>query len=376
MIFKKSLNPFAIGIILFSFLALFFVFFENNNSIVSKSDYESLEVVNKSDKLFFLEDKTLGSQTTISQNYKDITIGKIRENDVIYSTNFFRLNSNPFGSNEIKLSFDIFDAKDTEELLVYFNTNYIKGDSQIVNFDLNGLKQVKTLLSNENSPLSIRFDQKLKTLQNVDMIINLENIAFYDFFNWNKADVKEFSIVQSKVSNDSVNMNFNFEVKLEDLKSSYITIYVSCLDDDRDEISFYVNENFISKAFPTCQKDSEEFKINVPINLFEDKQNTLILKTEALYKISFSIQNEYFERRNSYTFNLDSFKNLYDVVLYGDFNKDKLNIKINSKTVELDLDEVKSIMPYLNFGVNKITFLDDDLEIYELSIEKVKTIRR
>ena len=375
MINKKAFNPFAIGLILFVFLIAFFLLVEEENNLniggFSKDDLTDEEI--KANKLFFLEDKTLGKLAIISQDYKDVVIGKLEESDIIFSSNSFRLNSNPFTSNEVLLEFDIFDAKNTKEILIYFSEEYITGSNQIIQVSVNDLKTTKTILSSENSPIRVNFDRNLKTIEDVRLKIKLEDVSLFDIFNWNKVDINDLSVVQTKVSDENLDTKFLFDVDLKDVKSSNVKVYLECLEDFSNKIFMYVNDNIFSNINPKCSGEVEEYNLNIPLDYLYDGKNELLINTTSLYKMTFSIQNEYFERKNSNTFNINSFKDLFDIVMYGDFNKQKLNVKINDDVLELDLNEVKSVIQYLNFGVNKITFLDDEIEIYEFSIEKINS---
>ena len=52
------------------------------------------------------------------------------------------------------------------------------------------------------------------------------------------------------------------------------------------------------------------------------------------------------------------------------YKKKTIDIRLNGQTMELDRDEIKSIIPYLRFGTNELKILTKPVEIKELIIEK------
>jgi hypothetical protein len=56
--------------------------------------------------------------------------------------------------------------------------------------------------------------------------------------------------------------------------------------------------------------------------------------------------------------------------MYGDFDKEIIDIKLNSQIMSLRRDEIKSIIQYLRFGTNELKILTKPVEIKEFIIEK------
>jgi len=58
------------------------------------------------------------------------------------------------------------------------------------------------------------------------------------------------------------------------------------------------------------------------------------------------------------------------VFIYGEFDVDAIDIKLNNEILSVNKNEIQSIIRHLKYGTNEITILTKPVEIEELSIEQ------
>jgi hypothetical protein len=377
MLKKKSFNPFGIGVILFLLLILIFNFTDdssNNNSILDndKTDFKSKKIEYKiqNDVIFGLKNTIYGKSQIISKAFKNLKIGLVENYKTIYQVNSIRLISNPFSTSKVSFEVPIEDINDTTQLLFYLNPKYITGENEILKININNLRIINVPLNSGNVPISINLDKKLKSIETLNITLKLTPIPIYELTNWNKVDITEFKIIQKKTNKKNLKKEFKFETTIDSLETSGMNIYLSCYkDNDKKPIQLYLNENLIEEISPQC-KVNENYRIELPQYYLNEGENILKFETESSYKTSFSIDTLYFNKKKSYTFDIETFDNLLDIVIYGEFNKEYLTYKINGNLLKVGKDEIQSIISYLNYGKNKITIVDEVIEIYDLTIEK------
>ena len=111
--------------------------------------------------------------------------------------------------------------------------------------------------------------------------------------------------------------------------------------------------------------------MNVPLSILKNQgANSIIMETEGYYKVAYSLNKIYFNDKDVYKFTINSFNDIVDVIIYGDFDKNVIDLRLNSQTFSLARDEIKSIIPYLRFGTNELRILTKPVEIEELIVEK------
>ena len=162
------------------------------------------------------------------------------------------------------------------------------------------------------------------------------------------------------------------EVEKLDLERAYIEIVVSC--DEVVEIShsikIKVNDYIISDSNPLCTSKNSRISADIPLTVLKSSKNRIEFQTEGYYKMAYSFNKIYFNDEETYKFNINNFNDIIDVVMYGDFDKEVIDIKLNGQTMALKNDEIKSIIPYLRYGKNELIFLTKPVEIEEFIIEK------
>jgi hypothetical protein len=158
------------------------------------------------------------------------------------------------------------------------------------------------------------------------------------------------------------------------LKSLYVDLVISCGKysgiEDAPPIYGLLNGQIVFQDNPNCKSSNTVLEKNIPLNLLNNGYNELTLSTNGYYKLAVRVNEIYFNDQDTYYFNVDNFNNINDIVIYGDFDQDVIDLYINDRLISLGRREVKSILPYLVYGLNKITILTKPVEIKNLYIRK------
>ena len=388
---KKS-SAFAIGIALFLLLIGFSLLFEDPSS--DKYTYNDYKAVNDKDNsnifslrkssnlkgdeienLLYLEDKKIGDSNIVSRQYTNEEVGIVEDFvDLQYGGNFI-LRSNPLRRDEFYTEFSLPNSDELTDIYLYFEPISVGSSisDKIIEINLNDIKFVKTGIEQRSIPIRISIDDNLKQSDVIKVSISLENVPIFSIFNWNKVEFYQFKIIGRTQNKENVQKEFSQIVNLEDLDRATMSINILCDEnlDAEDPLELYLNAQKVRSINLNCDTKKTDI-FNIPLDYFSNDKNDFVFKTEGFYKINYLLNLEYLNDRTGYSFILDSFDDVYDVVLYGSFNRNVINLKINNNTMTMTNDEVISILRYVDIGRNSIKFLDDSLQIEELIIEKNK----
>ena len=106
-------------------------------------------------------------------------------------------------------------------------------------------------------------------------------------------------------------------------------------------------------------------------NSEDDEKNSLLLETFGTYETSLQIEEVSFNDEYTYTFYLNNNKDLFDVILFADFDQEELDIQINSYRFAIPRKETVSIKNRLRSSQNVLTIHDTPVEIREFTIEQI-----
>jgi hypothetical protein len=372
---KKANKELGIGIIAFALLLLLVGIFQENPITLEPIDNSNNGAYNNDEfpeknYLFYLEDFELGTQKKSTQSFPNIKLGSQKE----YITTFIEpriiLIENMFRSVEYKLSYSIENTKDTKELLLYSNIEQLSGSNEIEVYN-NG--KLITSIPAKSKYLPIRIRELNKNGTN-EIVLKIKKVPFYNIFSWNKIEFRDFRIVELRKNEDENTKTFTFEVDKENLQNVSIQLVVNCEENSKTSqgIEIKVNDYILTNQNPTCTSRYNRIGVLVPKNILTfDKPNTLTLSTQGYYTLAYSITSTSFNEQESYKFVINDFSEIFDVVVYGDYDKNYLSIKINNKRLEIPRNDYVSIFPYVRYGVNEIEFLQKPLSIKEFVIEKI-----
>jgi hypothetical protein len=369
---KKAVNEVGVGIIIMALLLFMGGVFVDSSS--SNSDDENDFESNDENILWKIENTNLGRQVKEIESFPNIELGSKEKVDIVYIGNSFRLNANMFAKNVYEFDLSFKDPEDVSSILVYFNIDRIRGDNPII-VKYNGIQVMKTLAKSSDLPLSlpVRISNS-ENFTSMKVSLEIEKPAFYSLFNWNKIDFSGFKIAQVSEDVSNRNREFNFQIKKDEfLKNVYIDLLIDCdeVKTVSEAVKITINGYIILNNNPNCQSSNSKISGNIPLNILnsDDGKNTILFETEGYYKVGYGINKVYFNDKKNYKFSLNNFNGVGDIILFGDFDRSVIDIKINNHQINLIRNEITSILDYLRLGINEIKILTDKVEIEELTIE-------
>jgi len=371
---KKAVSEIGIGIMIMGVLLLLGGIF-NDSSFDSGSKYKPTDGDDKYDNenfLWYLNNTNLGRQVRETESFPNIELGSREKSDIIYIGNSFRLVSNMFSKNELEFDLSFAEPEDVSYILVYFKMDRLSGENPII-VNYNGRQVLKTLAKKSDLPLKIPVKiNNPKNFTSMKISLELEKPPFYSLFNWNKVEFTDFKVLEVAEDKSNRDREFNFQIQNKEfLERVYIDLLVDCDNTNKvsDAIKVTVNDYIILNNNPDCRSKNTKITGSIPLNILNDEKNTVIFETDGFYKVGYGINKVYFNDKKNYKFNMNSYNGIGDVVMYGDFDRSYLDLRINSQTISLRRNEIKPILQYLRLGVNEIKILNDKVNIEELIIE-------
>lgn len=334
-----------------------------NNNIDYNNDYYIDE-----NYLFYLYETDIGRQRRVTQNSPNLELGSEKEFNTIYIGNNFQINANPFTANVFSTTVTVTNREQVNKLLLYFDPDRISGERELI-IKVNERVVAQTLARDSEIPLTI---SNLPQNDSFELSFELEKPNWYLFFDWNKLAINDLRIVEERQNKDNQIREFDFEVEKKFLERVTLDLTISCdeIKEISESIKATVNGYIILNQNPNCVSRLTRMTGEVPINILENKKNRLELQTKGFYTLAYSIDKVYYNDQDKYKFTLNNFNDIIDVVMYGDFDKEIIDIRLNNQLMSLGRNDIVSIIPYLRFGVNEIEFLTKPLEIDEFVIEK------
>ncbi|MCA9495343.1 MAG: hypothetical protein KC589_00215 [Nanoarchaeota archaeon] len=375
---KKASSEVGIGIIVLSILLLLGGIFIDYDDSNSKSNYYKNKNSNNKNNngfdehlIFVINETDIGRQRKVVTSFPNIELGSKEEYNTIYAGNSFRLNANMFTSSKQRVDFSVKDYEEINEFLIYLNGKRITGEADLI-VKVNG----ETISQNKAKSIDIpiRFNNILKNNSGT-ITFELKKPRWYEIFNWNKFDIRELKILEVRRDHTNNKREFDFDIDKENLERLYIDLVITCdeIKETSSPIKVSLNGYIIGNQNPKCASKYNKITINeISKNILKDNQNRLEFETNGFYKVAYSLNKIYFNDQSTYKFTMENFNDIIDVVMYGDFDKEIIDIKLNNKIMTLNRDEIKSIYQYLRYGTNEIEFLNKPLEIKEFKIEKTQ----
>lgn len=367
---NKKGNVLGIGIIAMALLLFVGGLFFDDSSTIDKNQNSIGDkgVYGHENYLFYLNEVDFGLQNRVIDNYPNIEIGSRVELNTIFTGNSFLLQANPFTANSFSFDISFTQQEFVNKYLLYFSPDRLSGDQNLkIYVDGNLIYEGNAMQS--EIPLVV---QKQDNSSRNKITFELDKPSWYSLFNWNKMEIKHLKVLEEKQDTRNNIKEFNFEMDLVDLENVFVEAVISCQDIKESSlpIEVKVNDYIVANQNPSCLSNFNKIEAQVPLNILNEGKNTLELKTDGHYKLAYNINKIYFNDKDVYKFNIENFDEVLDVVMYGDFDKDVIDMRINSHLVSLNRNEIKSIIPYLRFGVNEIKFLTKPIKFEEFIIEK------
>ena len=317
--------------------------------------------------LFYLNNTDIGRQSKVTESFPNLELGSKETFNTIHVGSSFRLQANPFTANSYSFDIRFAEPEDVNNYLLYFNSDRLSGDNNLI-IKVNGEPVVNTQAKDSDMPIVIA---KKPTNNTVTLTFEIDKPRWYQLFNWNKIDIEKLRVVEAIQDKNNNEREFNFEIEKDFLERVYVDLVVSCEDTTNPPIKVTVNGFIVGNENPDCDSRYNRISLNVPLSILKNQgANSIIMETEGYYKVAYSLNKIYFNDKDVYKFTINSFNDIVDVIIYGDFDKNVIDLRLNSQTFSLARDEIKSIIPYLRFGTNELRILTKPVEIEELIVEK------
>lgn len=359
----------GVGILVMALLLLIGAVFLNSDDRRDNKDRDNIVRSGKivEEYLFYLNKTTIGRQRKVTESFPNIELGSRVDYDTIYVGNTFRLVANPFTSNVKNVIITNPDFEDVNYYMVYYDVDKLSGEN-IINVRVNGRLIAETSGKGSEIPIVV------PKIANESFYISfeIEKPAFYSLFNWNKYDFSDFKVVAVRQNKDNGLKTFNFDIDKEYLDKVYVDMVVSCYEQTNElgeAIKVKVNDYILSDTNARCSLRNNRVQIQIPTNILTENKNEISFETSGFYKVAYGLNKVYFNDKDTYKFTVADFEDMVDVIIYGEFDADMLDLKINNKIISLERDEIRSIWSYLRFGTNEIEILNKPVEIEELVIE-------
>ena len=386
---KKGINEVGIGIVVMALLLLFGGIFFNGDgdSFIKDKNGNSYNNVNKyldpehDDYIFFMNNTEIGRQNKVVDSFPNIELGGEESYNVLYQDNNFFLTANPFSGTYYSFFVPLDSPQEVKNLLVYFNLDKSSGSQNLI-LRLNDQIIYNGQARSSESPLSIPINVKknfnmsannsndISTI-NAKITIEIEKPAFYSLFNWNKFEVKNLKILERRKTTSNNLREFSFQIDKEYLDNVYARFVIACdSSTERLPIEIDVNGYTLDSFIPECTSKFNTITKEIPKNILNENNNKLSMSTEGFYKIAYSFNKVYFNDKDVYFFDLPTFNGIYDAVIYGEFDTQIIDIRLNDEPFSIESREMKNIINYLETGKNKLEILTKPVLIKELRVEK------
>lgn len=376
---KKGQVQIGMGILIMAFLLLFggMLFSGNDNPnskdryLENKNDGTEIDGYLEDDYLFYLNETDLGRQKKVTESFPNIELGSKKEFNTVYIGNSFRLNANPFTSNTFSFDVAISNPNETQEILLYFKPERISGSEEVI-ISVNNRQVSRNMLKSSDVPIRISESLLRSNESTLTLSYKINKPGFIELFNWNAVEFSDLRVVEVKKDQENNQRDFDFYVDKRFLDETYLDLTISCdeIKPFGNAIKATINGYIVLNSNPECDTRFNRITANISLNILEQGQNRLVLETNDYYKIGYGITKKYYNDQFVYKFNINSFNDIIDVVMYGDFDKEVIDVRVNSQLLSLRRDEIKSIIQFLRFGTNEIEFETKPVEIEEFVIEK------
>lgn len=350
----------------------------------SNGDYEieNFDIINE--RLFQLNSTILGKEEVEIQTYPNIKIGSAVEYEELKQEKEIILRQGAFNSNEFSLTLnrDILDNEDFMYLLVVVQSPKSSFDSSLglfINQNLYSTYEKSSLF-----PVKIERSSFQKNQDNI-ITIKTPPVEWYELFSKSEQILNEIRVIgvfqDSRYSQRDIDFLINSDDE-DNLNFLRMKLSVVCPqgEDGSNNIEAFVNNFKVLSQNPTCLSNSAGSTVlsaQIPtqiLNLENDAKNTILLDTQGRYDTSLQIEEVYFNDNYEHSFYINRGSDVEDVIIFGDFDKESLDLKINSHRFTIQRRQTQSIKTKLRSGRNELVIYDRPIEIEDLIIEQISRV--
>lgn len=332
--------------------------------------------------LFEINSTTLGREMIRIIDFPNMRIGSAVEYDELDFVRDIKLISSSFNSNSFTSTIprSVVDDDNFLGILLVMYPRDGKFENEvgiIVNSQIYGVEK-----STSRLPLVIDAREFQRGVDN-RISLTLREVNWFDLFTTYEEQFNEIRVIamyqDSRFSQRS--LDFILQTSKENLNFLRLKFSVVCPvgEDGSTPIEAYVNNFKVMSQNPTCATRDGRGTVlsaHVPVDILRFStdninSNTILIDTFGTYETSLQIEEVSFNTDFEYSFFVSRSRNVQDVVIFGDFDREFLDIQINSYRFQLPRRETTSIRTRLRSGRNELIIHDAPVEIRQLLIEQI-----
>lgn len=332
--------------------------------------------------LFELNSTILGRERIRTIDFPNMRIGSAIEYDELYFVRDIRLISSPFNSNSFQSTIprSVVEDEDFLGILLVMYPRDGRFDNEVgilVNNELFGVER-----STSRLPLVINRREFQEGFDN-RISITLPEVNWFEFFNSYEEVFNEIRVIamyqDSRFSQRS--LQFILQTNEENLNFLRLQFSVVCPqgEDGSTPIEAYVNNFKVMSQNPNCATRDPRGTVlsaHVPADILRfpgesTNYNTILIDTFGTYQTSLQVEEVSLNNDFEYSFFVSRSRNVEDVVIFGDFDREFLDLQINSYRFQLPRRETVSIRTRLRSGRNELIIHDAPVEIRQMLIEQI-----
>ncbi|MFT4244454.1 MAG: hypothetical protein ACMXYB_03295 [Candidatus Woesearchaeota archaeon] len=385
---SKKANMIGIGIIGLAFLLLLGSVITEPSSPISgggSSSGGSGNIISSSnfnnEVIFYINSTILGKEVIRTTDFPNMRVGASVEYEEISIDRNVKIKSSPLNYEHytFKIPRDVIqkigfqgvlimpyprDGILTSDFRVHINEKLFSIEDSISRLPIRILANEFSLTGNNTIRIStpqVNWNQFLTSYSQIFSEISI--IAIYED---EKFSTRELDFVTT-VDEDSLNF-----LKLK------FSVVCPQGEDGSTPLEAYVNGFKVMSQNPTCATRDIRGTIlsaEVPKSILNfDSKNTIEIETLGNYQTSLQIEEVSFNTQNEFSFYINRGMDLEDVFIFGDFDREFLDIQINSHRFSIPRRETTSIRTRLRSGRNELILHDVPIEVRSLTIEQLNKI--
>lgn len=331
--------------------------------------------------IFHINSTILGREVIRTTDFPNMRVGASVEYEEISLSRNVNIESGPFNENDFtfRLPRDVVQRDGFQGLLIM---PYPRDGILTSNF---GVYVNGRLFSVEDSisrlPIKILANE-FSSFNNNTIRISTPPVNWNQFLTTHSQIFNEISIIAIYQDERFLTRQLDFVTSVEEDSLNFLRLKFSVVcpqgEDGSTPLEAYVNGFKVMSQNPTCitrQAVGTILSAEVPKSIINfDSRNSIEIETFGNYQTSLQIEEVSFNTQNEFSFYINRGRDLEDVFIFGDFDREFLDIQINSHRFSIPRRETTSIRTRLRSGRNELILHDVPLEVRSLTIEQLNKV--
>ena len=331
--------------------------------------------------IFHINSTILGREVIRTTDFPNMRVGASVEYEEISLSRNVNIESSPFNTNDFtfRLPRDVIQKDGFQGILIM---PYPRDGVLTTNF---GVYVNERLFSVEDSisrlPIKILANE-FNSFNNNSIRISTPRVNWNQFLTTHSQTFNEISIIAIYEDDRFSTRQLDFVTSVEEDSLNFLRLKFSVVcpqgEDGSTPLEAYVNGFKVMSQNPTCitrQATGTILSAEVPKPIINfDSRNSLQIQTFGNYQTSLQIEEVSFNTQNEFSFYINRARDLEDVFIFGDFDREFLDIQINSHRFSIPRRETTSIKTRLRSGRNELILHDVPLEVRSLTIEQLNKV--